>query len=74
MSIREWNTRLVVQLTCGAEGVPMYQFLRRSPFSVGQNNFILERVTEEQNMSEINGKQSIKFNKILIRYTKVNTN
>lgn len=56
MSVDEWTKDVQLCVTQGALEVAKYQFLCRSPFTIGSRTFLLEGTSEEQHLEMINGK------------------
>lgn len=56
LCVTDYMTPPVMYVTSGPELVAKYQFLCRSPFKVGERNFLEEGVTEEQHEQAIKGK------------------
>ncbi|KAL0877236.1 hypothetical protein Bca101_026941 [Brassica carinata] len=52
-TVREYMTEPVLYVTSGPEPVAKYQFLCRSPFTIGDKTYLQEGVTEEQHREAI---------------------
>lgn len=55
MSIQEWKNEGFMCVTDGPLGVAKYNFLCRSPFTIGDITYLAEGITEEEHFSVING-------------------
>ncbi|KAL0732426.1 hypothetical protein Bca4012_008635 [Brassica carinata] len=55
MSVDEWTKDVQLCVTQGALEVAKYQFLCRSPFTIGSRTFLSEGTSEEQHLEMING-------------------
>ncbi|KAG2328115.1 hypothetical protein Bca52824_010843 [Brassica carinata] len=53
LSVRDFMTEPVMYVTSGPELVAKYQFLRRTPFKIGERSFLEEGFTEEQHHQAI---------------------
>lgn len=58
LSVREYMTEPVTYVTSGPELVAKYEFLCRTPFTVGERSVLGEGITEKQHHASIKG---IKF-------------
>lgn len=58
MSIQEWKNEIFVCVTSGALGVAKYQFLCRTPYTIGDTTYLGEGITEEHHLAAINGNYS----------------
>ncbi|KAL0733095.1 hypothetical protein Bca4012_009305 [Brassica carinata] len=54
MSIQEWKNEIFVCVTSGALGVAKYQFLCRTPYTIGDTTYLGEGITEEHHLAAIN--------------------
>lgn len=55
LSVREYMTQPVMYVTSRPELVAKYQFLRRTPFKIGERSFLDDGITEEQHHQAIRG-------------------
>ncbi|KAL0700790.1 hypothetical protein Bca4012_056912 [Brassica carinata] len=55
MNMHEWNTEPKLCIIYGAEAVARYQFICRSPFTIGDRTFLGEGINEEDHLTSIKG-------------------
>lgn len=55
MSVQEWTNEVQICVTYGALNVAKYQFLCRTPFTIGDTTYLADGVTEEQHIATIYG-------------------
>ncbi|KAG2298308.1 hypothetical protein Bca52824_034780 [Brassica carinata] len=53
MNMHEWNTEPKLCIIYGAEAVARYQFICRSPFTIGDRTFLGEGINEEDHLTSI---------------------
>ncbi|XP_048596805.1 uncharacterized protein LOC106422293 [Brassica napus] len=54
MSVKEWKNEVVTCVTYGALNIAKYQFLCRSPFTIGDTTYLADGITEEVHCRMIN--------------------
>ncbi|KAL0689167.1 hypothetical protein Bca4012_088844 [Brassica carinata] len=54
LSIKEWRNEVIIYVTSGALRVAKYQFLRITPFTIGDTTYLADGITEEQHLAFIN--------------------
>ncbi|KAH0879563.1 hypothetical protein HID58_066957, partial [Brassica napus] len=63
--IQEWRNEVKIYVTSGALRVARFQFLCRTPFTIGETTYLADGITEEQHLAFINtevGDDEIKCN------------
>lgn len=55
MSVQEWTQEMVICVTYGGYNVVKYQFLCRTPFTIGNKTYLSDGETEEHHLAAING-------------------
>ncbi|KAL0712696.1 hypothetical protein Bca4012_019674 [Brassica carinata] len=53
MSVQEWTSEVVICVTYGAMNVAKYQFMCRTPFTIGDATYLADGVTEEDHIAAI---------------------
>ena len=56
MSVKEWKNEVVTCVTYGAVNIAKYQFLCRTPFTIGDTTYLGDGISEEEHCSMINCK------------------
>lgn len=56
MSIQEWKNDMFVCVTSGPLGVAKFQFLCRTPFTIGDTTYLGDGISDEDHLAAINGK------------------
>ncbi|CAN7030396.1 unnamed protein product, partial [Brassica oleracea var. botrytis] len=54
MSVKEWKNEVVTCVTYGAVNIAKYQFLCRTPFTIGDTTYLGDGISEEEHCSMIN--------------------
>ncbi|KAG5384252.1 hypothetical protein IGI04_035722 [Brassica rapa subsp. trilocularis] len=59
LSIQEWRNEVIVYVTSGALRVAKFQFLCRTPFTLGDTTYLDDGITEEQHLAIITHKYKV---------------